>query len=117
MYLYPSFILNNPFPQCVPRLPHSLLRLSYTGVLLTFASLLLTSSLNPSLPHIPIRSRHRIHTGSLVPHQHFPTTLFVKIGFDVDQRIVGVRSDIYSDAGWTFQGGDAFVALFFGQVQ
>ena len=39
-----------------------------------------------------------------------------QIGFDADKKIVGVKSDVYSDGGWTWQGADALFACYFGQV-
>jgi len=38
-----------------------------------------------------------------------------EIGFDADKKIVGVKSDIYSDGGWTVNGSDSIFASYFGQ--
>jgi len=38
-----------------------------------------------------------------------------QIGFDANRKILGVKSDIYCDGGWTFNGDDSFLAQLFGQ--
>jgi len=44
-----------------------------------------------------------------------PYVFDYEIGFDADRKIVGVKSDIYSDAGCVFQSGDSWIACFYGQ--
>ena len=43
------------------------------------------------------------------------TKNMVQIGFDASKKIVGVKSDMYCDGGWSPNGVDAFFAQFFGQ--
>lgn len=44
-----------------------------------------------------------------------PYVFDYEIGFDANRKIVGVKSDIYSDGGWTWNGSDALFAAYFGQ--